>query len=109
MRLQGWKHENPPLRARWERGFGVRANLDRLGTVRSGLRLATLGLTAALALSVASLAVTLTHLSLGHEWILVALSLNSLDAQLVVDVPDAGDGVEDVLGQPLRLPALDSS
>jgi hypothetical protein len=97
-----------PLPSSRKRGLGLRANLDRLRSGRSGLRLFTLRLTAALALPVAALAVTVTHLSLGHERILVALSLVPLNAQLVVDVPDAGDRVENVLGQALRLPALDS-
>ncbi len=98
-----------PLPACRERGLGVRANVGRLRAACSGFRLATVGLTAALALAVADLAVTLIHLRLGHERILVVLSLIRLDAQLVVDVLDAGYGVEDVLGEPLRLPALDSS
>src|SRR5215213_7192466 len=97
-----------PLPSSRKRGLGLRTNLDRLRGGRSGLRLFTLRLTAALALPVAALAVTVTHLSLGHERILVALSLVPPNAQLVVDVPDAGDRVEDVLGQALRLPALDS-
>jgi hypothetical protein len=57
-------------------------------------------------LSVTALTVTLSHLSLGHERILVALI--PLDAQLVVDVPDPGDAVKNVLCQALRLPALDA-
>src|SRR5215211_3834266 len=97
-----------PLPSSRKRGLGLRTNLDRLRGGRSGLRLFTLRLTAALALPVAALAVTVTHLSLGHERILVALSLVPLNAQLVVDVPDAGDRVEDVLGQALRLPTFDS-
>ena len=84
----------------------MRANLDRLRSGRSGLRLFTLRLTAALALPVAALAVTVTHLSLRHDRI--PMVLIPLNAHLVVDVPDAGDRVEDVLGQALRLPALDS-
>lgn len=48
-------------------------NVDCLRAARSGLSLVALGLTAALALAVAALVVTLIHLSLGHEWILVAL------------------------------------
>jgi len=81
--------------------------VGRLRAACSGFRLATVGLTAALA--VADFAVTLIHLRLGHERILVVLSLIRLDAQLVVDVLDAGYRVEDVLGEPLRLPTLDSS
>ena len=74
----------------------MRANADRLRTARSSLRLATLGLTAALALSVAALVFTVTHLCLRHDRIPVVLI--TLDAQLVVDIPDAGYGVEDALG-----------
>ena len=61
-----------------------------------------------LALPVATLAVTLTHLSLRHERILVTLSLITLSPQLIVDVSDPGDRIENILRQALRLPALDS-
>ena len=74
----------------------MRANADRLRTARSSLRLVALGLTAALALSVAALVFTVTHLGLRHDRI--PMVLIALDAQLVVDIPDAGYGVEDVLG-----------
>jgi hypothetical protein len=55
-----------------------------------------LGLTTALALSVAAPVFTVTHVGLRHDRI--PMVLIALDAQLVVDVPDAGYGVEDVLG-----------
>ena len=82
--------------------------MDRLRAARSCLRLVTPGLTAALALPAAALVSILVHLRLGHEWILVALSLVSLNAQLVVDVSHPGDRIENILGQALRLPTLDS-
>ena len=72
--------------------------MDRLGSARSGLRLVARGLIPALALPAAALVSILAHLRLGHERILVALSLVPLNAQLVVDVSDAGYGVKDVLG-----------
>jgi len=74
----------------------MRTNADRLRAARSSLRLATLGLTTALALSVAAPVFTVTHLGLRHDRIPVVLI--TLDAQLVVDIPDAGYGVEDALG-----------
>jgi hypothetical protein len=89
-----------------EEGLGLWANLDRLRGGRSGLCLLTLGLTAALALPVAALAVTVTHLSLRHDGI--PMVLIPLDAQLVVDVSNPGDRIENVLGQALRLAALDN-
>jgi hypothetical protein len=86
----------------------VKANGDWLLAAPAGLRLVTPGLTAALALPAGAIGIILAHLRLGHERILVALSLVPLNAQLVVDVSNPGDRIENVLGQALCLPALDS-
>ena len=59
------------------------------------------------ALPVAGPVVALAHLTLGHDRIL--MTLIPLHAQLIVDVPDPGDPIEDILGNPLGLSALDRS
>ena len=73
------KVRNAPSPSSMGEGVGGEANADRLRIVRSGLRLVTLGSTAALALPVAALAVSLPLLSLGHERILMVLSLVPLN------------------------------
>ena len=80
-------------------GVGGEANVDRLGTARCGLLVAR-GLVPALTLATplrrVVLIVPIAHLHSSHDWI--PMVLIPLDAQLVVDVPDAGDGLQDVLG-----------
>ena len=82
--------------------------MDQLGTARCGLLVArglVPTLTLATPLRQVVLIVPIVHLHSSHDWI--SMVLIPLDAQLVVDIPDAGDGLQDVLGESLRLPALD--